>query len=90
MAIKRLNALAKPTSKIRFMREFRVMQQLEHPGIVRVLDFFEHDERPWLVMEYLEGCDLSQWLKEKRGLKDVIQMFALILLLIYTQIVFQN
>ncbi len=75
VAIKRLKALTKATSKIRFQREFRAMRQFEHPGIVRVLDFFEHDERPWLVMEFVDGCDLNEWLKQRRPLKTVLEMF---------------
>jgi tetratricopeptide (TPR) repeat protein len=39
----------------RFEREAAYMQSLRHPGIVRVLDSGEHDGRPYLVMQYVEG-----------------------------------
>ena len=76
VAIKQLKALSNPAVKIRFQREFRAMQRLEHPGIVRVLDFFEHESHPWLVMEYIEGCDLNQWLQIPRELTEVLQVFV--------------
>jgi hypothetical protein len=76
VAIKQLKALSNPAVKIRFQREFRAMQRLEHPGIVRVLDFFEHESHPWLVMEYVEGCDLSQWLQTPRDLAEVLKVFV--------------
>ena len=39
----------------RFEREARVLSRLDHPGIVRVLDFGTHDGLPYIVMDYVEG-----------------------------------
>ena len=78
VAIKQLRALSNPALKIRFQREFRAMQRLEHPGIVRVIDFFEDESHPWLVMEYVEGCDLNQWLQTPRELAEVLKVFVLL------------
>ena len=43
-----------------FADEARLAALLHHPYIVRVEDYGEHDERPFLVMEYLEGHNLKQ------------------------------
>ena len=43
----------------RFEREARALARLDHPNIVRVLDYGEHEGAPYLVMEYLEGPTLK-------------------------------
>lgn len=47
----------------RFLREAKLSSQLEHPNVVQILDFglYEHNgmEKPFLVMELLDGYDLE-------------------------------
>jgi serine/threonine protein kinase len=43
----------------RFQREARVVAKLEHPNIVPIYDFAEHEKRPYLVMKYIEGETLK-------------------------------
>ncbi|PTL84571.1 serine/threonine-protein kinase [Vitiosangium sp. GDMCC 1.1324] len=44
----------------RFDQECRMLEQLAHPNLVRVLESGElRDGRPWLAMEWLEGRDLE-------------------------------
>ena len=38
----------------RFQREARVVAKLEHPNIVPVYDYAEHEKRPYLVMKFIE------------------------------------
>jgi eukaryotic-like serine/threonine-protein kinase len=40
-----------------FIDEARVMQQLNHPKVVQVLDFGEEEGQYYIVMEYVEGLD---------------------------------
>ena len=47
----------------RFENEATVMVQLNHPNIRQVYDFAMIDDCPCIIMEYLEGADLSQRLK---------------------------
>ncbi|WKZ34681.1 MAG: protein kinase [Anaerolineales bacterium] len=47
------------TFTARFQREARVVARLEHPNIVPVYDFAEHQSRPYLVMKYIEGDTLK-------------------------------
>ncbi|MFF4273026.1 serine/threonine-protein kinase [Streptomyces sp. NPDC001536] len=43
----------------RTLREARAVAQLRHPHIIVVHDVVEHDERPYLVMELIEGGSLA-------------------------------
>lgn len=47
------------TFSTRFQREARVVAKLEHPHIVPVYDYAEHEKRPYLVMKYIEGDTLK-------------------------------
>lgn len=47
----------------RFENEAKLMVQLNHPHIRKIQDFSTIDGQPCMVMEYLEGNDLSQSLK---------------------------
>lgn len=46
----------------RIMVEAEVLKNLDHPSIVKFVDFFIEAQKPYLVMEYVEGEHL-----EKRG-----------------------
>ena len=43
----------------RFNREAKVVANLDHPNIVPIYDFSEHEGRPYLVMKYIEGETLK-------------------------------
>lgn len=47
-----------PQLKARFAEEIRLLARCQHPSLVRVLDFFEEDQLPFLVMEYVPGQTL--------------------------------
>jgi tRNA A-37 threonylcarbamoyl transferase component Bud32 len=47
------------TFTARFQREARVVARLEHPHIVPIYDYSEHETRPYLVMKYIEGDTLK-------------------------------
>ncbi len=44
----------------RFRREAQIIANLEHPNIVPVYDYSEHQGQPYLVMKYIEGPTLKQ------------------------------
>jgi serine/threonine protein kinase len=43
----------------RFAREAKLVARLEHPNIVPIYDYAEHEGRPYLVMKYIEGIILK-------------------------------
>jgi serine/threonine protein kinase len=55
VALKELGAFhsADPAFAERFLRESRVAGALNHPNIVTVHEYFEHDGTPYIAMEYL-------------------------------------
>lgn len=51
---------ASPTTLRRFQQEVELVRSLKHPGIVEMIDVGNTaDGRPYVVMEWLEGCTLE-------------------------------
>lgn len=63
VAIKTLTseAIADPESRGRFEREAKAAAKLQHPNIVTIYELgnFGGKEKPYIVMEYLEGTDVA-------------------------------
>ena len=53
-------ALRRPAGLERFRREVRVMRGLRHRNVCGVFEYSERRDRPYYVMEYLEGETLQQ------------------------------
>lgn len=53
-----------PEFKARFTREARTIAALEHPAIVPVYDFGEHEDQPFLVMRLMNGGSLTDRLEQ--------------------------
>ncbi|GAB3457167.1 hypothetical protein GCM10027570_39450 [Streptomonospora sediminis] len=54
-----LSAAERESLLQRTTREARVAARLAHPGVVTVLDVVDEDDRPWIVMEYIEARTLA-------------------------------
>ena len=48
----------------RFVKEARTLAQFKHPNIVRVLHFFQANNTAYIVMEYEQGQNLVNLLKQ--------------------------
>ena len=51
---------ADPEFLVRFFSEAQNIAQITHPNVVGVLDFGQHEERPYLVLEYVPGGAASE------------------------------
>ena len=49
----------------RFRQEAHLAAMVNHPNLVRVLDFGEEHARPYLVMELVRGPTLEAWLRQQ-------------------------
>ncbi len=47
----------------RFLREAKSAEALEHPNVVAIYDHGTDDGRYYLVLEYVEGGDLHDWVR---------------------------
>jgi serine/threonine-protein kinase len=57
-----------PEFLARFRREARVAASISHPNLIGVYDYAEGDERPYLVMEYVPGENLAEWMARKTAI----------------------
>ena len=65
--------------KERFLKEARTMAKFsKDEGIVKALDFFEINNTAYIVMEYLEGITLKQYLRENQRIapEDLIELLV--------------
>jgi serine/threonine protein kinase len=64
----------------RLIQEGRLQATLRHPNVVRVTDVLIHEGSPCLVMEYIDGPSLDEWLaKNEPGIPQTEEMFLQIL-----------
>jgi serine/threonine protein kinase/formylglycine-generating enzyme required for sulfatase activity len=67
VAVKALHAGASTERALwRFQREARLLAQLDHPGIVKVLAAGVHAEVPFYAMEFVDGASLRHVLENLR------------------------
>src|SRR5205814_846075 len=60
-AIKVLNSHLGSEAKERFIQEARLITTLQHPHIVKLLDFGVEEDAPYLIMEYASERSLRQY-----------------------------
>ncbi len=55
-----------PNFLARFQREARVVAKLDHPNIVPIYDFSQHENQPYLVMKFIKGETLKARLSRRK------------------------
>jgi serine/threonine-protein kinase len=58
----------------RFRDEAQAVAALRHPNIVQVMDFDVIDDRPYIVMELLEGMPLNEYLRDLHGMGHTLPL----------------
>jgi tRNA A-37 threonylcarbamoyl transferase component Bud32/tetratricopeptide (TPR) repeat protein len=63
--------------KQQFLKEMQLLADLNHPGIVNMLDGGMTDEgQPWLVLDYVPGIRLNDYCSvEKPDLRTIVSLF---------------
>jgi serine/threonine protein kinase len=54
-----------PEEQKGLLREVEIMRTIDHPNIVKLYDFFEDEEKFYVVLEYIPGGELFERLVEK-------------------------
>ena len=50
----------------RFYAERRILARMQHPGITRIFDGGMYEDRPYFVMEYLEGEPILEYCRKRK------------------------
>jgi serine/threonine protein kinase len=52
----------KPEEIQRFLREARLVAAIHHPNVIAIYSIYEEERYLFIVMEYIEGCNLAEML----------------------------
>jgi serine/threonine protein kinase len=67
--------------RTRFLEESRTLASFRHPNIVRVMRYFEANQTAYMVMEFVAGKPLNEWVLPRRPVSQAIIMSLLMPLL---------
>ncbi|GAB4496942.1 MAG: PQQ-binding-like beta-propeller repeat protein [Anaerolineales bacterium] len=59
--------LVRQTIVQNFEREANLLATLHHPSIPRIYDYFSHEDRSYLVLEFVQGRDLETVINDSTG-----------------------
>lgn len=68
LKIIRIDLANDPIALLRFQREAKAISKMDHQNIVQVYDVGEYNNRPYIVMEYVNGKTLKQLLQKRISL----------------------
>ncbi|MCB0326403.1 MAG: serine/threonine protein kinase [Bdellovibrionales bacterium] len=54
-------------------KEAKVHAQLHHPNIIQLYDFIEYEDQYYIVMEYVEGLNLKEWMLHNKRKGQVLE-----------------
>ena len=72
--------MSNPVLLKRFEKEYNAAKQLNHPNIVRAIEYGTSEFGPYLVMEYVDGETLGRKIEREGRLpeKDAVKLIALV------------
>lgn len=74
--------------KVMILNEIKILRKLDHPNIVKIYDLYELEDQICIVMEYLEGERLLEYITKSNRLseRETAQLFKqMILVLSYLE-----
>ena len=63
-----------PVTTEQFLREARMVMPLRHPNIVPVYEVLEEVHRPFMVMDFVEGQNLRDFIKVRKSLEQTVAL----------------
>ena len=74
VAIKILDPVLTANAEIRqrFENEAKIMATLDHPNIVKVIDYTDEGEKLAIIMEYLRGHTLSDYIRSNGAMRPEV------------------
>lgn len=64
------------TAQLRWIREAEALARLEHPNVVQVFRVGSHRGRSFIVMEWVQGPTLAQWVRERpRAWPEILAVY---------------
>lgn len=69
------------SSESRFQQEALALARLNHPNITHLYAFVPRQDTYWMVMEYVEGKTMEEWVKYKGRFSPVLAVSILVQLL---------
>ena len=57
-----------------FKREAQILSRLRHRNLPMIVDYFIEDSKQYLVMEYIEGENLAQWIQREGAASELQAM----------------
>jgi len=70
IAVKKMSLGNSQSKYNKIKKEIDLLKSLDHPNIVKYYDFFQEEEYIYLMMEYLEGCTLKQYIKKNENISE--------------------
>ena len=64
------NKIVQKVDKIRIEREIKVLKNLMHPNIVHLYNVIQSDDKIYLIMEYVKGKELFDYIVMKKKLSE--------------------
>jgi tetratricopeptide (TPR) repeat protein len=59
-------------ARARLLREAQALARLSHPAVIAVHDVGTFEDQVFVAMEFVDGLDMSQWLRKRRGWREVL------------------
>ena len=70
LAVKKIQINHSLTKYKKTIKEINLLKNLDHPNIVKFYDFFEEEDNIYLMMEFLEGCTLKQYIQKTEVISE--------------------